>query len=1096
MSDPKPLRGVKLEAPLAGYAGRTRYTQLEYEALLANVSIGIAFTRERRFFLCNPRFAEMFGYAPGELIGMPGETVYASRESYLALGQMATPILSTGRQLDVEWEMRRKDGSSVLCRMIAKAIDPANTHQGTVWIVEDITERRRHADETARLLREHEALLSTASVGIAFVKDRRFVRVNRRYEEMYGYAPGELDGQSVAAIYPRPEDYGGAEAIYEALARGETTRRIELRRRKDGSTFWNRADGRALDPRNPHKGSVWTVEDVTEQLRAEEELQRVLAEQQALLDNVVVGIAISRSRKVVRCNRRFEEMFGFGPGEALGASWRDMYFTDEEFELRARVNAELDAGRTHTREQWLRRQDGSGFWCRLSGRAVALGDASKGHVWLIEDITERRRADEALERLLREQDAVLQNAVTGIIFVKDRRIVRCNRRFEEIFGYGAGELIDRATRFMFATDQEYERGGESLYEPVWRGETVHVERRHVRKDGTLIWCSISGRAVQPGDPSQGSVWLFDDITQEHDSEERVQRALAEQELILDNASVGIAFVRSRTIQRCNRFLEDMVGAGPGDLIGESSAVLFESQEEWEEAGRIAYSVTAPGGTYETERRFRRRDGSSFICRARGRRIDLGDPEQEWIWSFEDVTAEREADLRVQRALGELERKVAQRTAELEEAKARAQHLADHDALTGLPNRRLLEDRLTQALALSHRNRKSSAVMFVDIDRFKTINDSLGHAVGDALLRVVAGRLVDQLREGDTICRIGGDEFVVVLPEIKRSSDVAHVAHKVIEQLSQPVIVEERELLVTCSIGIAVYPEDGRDAETLIRNADAAMYHAKELGRANYQFFTEQMNQAASRRLQLENDLRRALGKDELRLHYQPIVETASGRVAGHEALARWQHPQRGVVLPVEFIQLAEETGIILKLGEWLLAEACRWATFIGIERGLQIAVNLSARQFNDPQLPRMVARALRETGLPPRLLELEITESTAMQQTDVTLRTLRKLKQLGVSIAIDDFGTGYSSLSYLGRFPVDKVKIDRSFVAEVPGNRDQGAIVSAIIALAHALQIRVVAEGVETDAQRDFLRSCGCDFIQGYLVGRPADSDSAAKEYV
>jgi diguanylate cyclase (GGDEF)-like protein len=387
-------------------------------------------------------------------------------------------------------------------------------------------------------------------------------------------------------------------------------------------------------------------------------------------------------------------------------------------------------------------------------------------------------------------------------------------------------------------------------------------------------------------------------------------------------------------------------------------------------------------------------------------------------------------------------------------------------------------------------------MFVDIDRFKTINDSLGHAVGDALLKEIASRLVKQLREGDTICRIGGDEFVVVLPEVKRSSDVAHVAQKVIQQLSTPVIVEERELVVSCSIGIAVYPDDGRDAETLIRNADAAMYHAKELGRANYQFFTDQMNQAASRRLQLESHLRRAVGKGELCLYYQPIVELRTGRVAAYEALARWQHPERGLVLPGEFVQLAEESGIILKIGEWTLREACRWSTFIGAEHGLQIAVNLSARQFNDPQLPRMVARALKETGLPPQLLELEITESTAMQQTDLTLGTLKRLKALGVSIAIDDFGTGYSSLSYLRRFPVDKVKIDRSFIAELPSDRDQGAIVSAIVALAHALQIRVVAEGVETERQREFLRSCACDFIQGYLVGHPADADTAAEDYV
>ena len=608
------------------------------------------------------------------------------------------------------------------------------------------------------------------------------------------------------------------------------------------------------------------------------------------------------------------------------------------------------------------------------------------------------------------------------------------------------------------------------------------------------------KAINPADPRQGTVWIVEDITDRKRADEEIQRLAAQSDLILDNVTAGILFARNRVIQRCNLYLEQMVGAQRGELVGNPSSALFADEADWKEASRRAFEETPPGGIHVAEARLKRADGSSFHCYMRGRRIDPGDAEQEWIWSYEDVTAEREADQRVQQALGELERKVAERTAELEEAKARAQHLADHDALTSLPNRRLLEDRLTQALALGHRNRKNTAVMFVDLDRFKTINDSLGHAVGDALLKQVAERLVKQLREGDTICRIGGDEFVVVLPEVKRSSDVAHVAQKVIEQLSQPVVVEERELVVSCSIGIAIYPDDGRDAETLIRNADAAMYHAKELGRANYQFFTEQMNQAASRRLQIENDLRRALGKGELRVHFQPIVDAASGRVAAHEALARWQHPVRGLVQPAEFIQLAEESGQILKIGEWVLAEACRWNTFIGAGShsggNLQIAVNLSARQFNDPHLPRMVARALKETGLPPRLLELEITESTAMQQTDVTLRTLKRLKALGVSIAIDDFGTGYSSLSYLRRFPVDKVKIDRSFVSEVPGNRDQGAIVSAIVALAHALQIRVVAEGVETEAQREFLRSCGCDFIQGYLVGKPVDADSAAKEYV
>ena len=318
----------------------------------------------------------------------------------------------------------------------------------------------------------------------------------------------------------------------------------------------------------------------------------------------------------------------------------------------------------------------------------------------------------------------------------------------------------------------------------------------------------------------------------------------------------------------------------------------------------------------------------------------------------------------------------------------------------------------------------------------------------------------------------------------------------IEQLSLPTAIEGRELHVTPSIGISVFPDDGRDAETLIRNADAAMYHAKEMGRANYQFFTDQMNLSASRRLALENDLRRALQKGELRVHYQPIIELKGGCVSGHEALVRWQHPSRGLVPPAEFIQVAEDTGLILKIGEWVLREACRWATFIGVDRGLQVSVNLSARQFADPRLVDTVASVLRETGLPANLLELEITESTVMQHTDVTAVTFAKLKQLGVSIAIDDFGTGYSSLAYLKRFAVDRLKIDRSFISDIPGDKDHKAIVAAVVALSHALGLKVVAEGVENEAQMEFLQTCRCDYLQGFLAGRPVDADTAAKEYV
>ncbi len=968
MNDRESIPGAGDAVPVAAYAGQTRYTLLEYEAALANASIGIAFTRDRKFFLCNPKFAEIFGWAADELIGQPGEAVYPSRESYAALGAIAVPTLSKGGQLDLEWEMKRKDGSTFLARMIAKTINRDNPAQGTVWIVEDITERKRATDELNRLLREQEAILQTASVGISFVKDRRIMRCTRRFEEMYGYDPGELIGEATLVLYPDAQHFQRIGEGYPEMARGLTFTHSTLVRRKDGTTFWARITGRAADPTQPLQGSVWLTEDITEQRRADEEIQRLVLEQQALLDNVVVGITIVRDRKVLRCNRRFEELFGMAPGEGVASSTRSMYFTDEEFERGGQNYARIDDEGSHAREHWMRRKDGSGFWCRMSGRAV-----------------------------------------------------------------------------------------------------------------------------EPGTPAKGYVWLFEDITDDKAASDRIRELAEEQELILQNATVGIAFVRNRIIQRSNRYLEQMTGHEPGTLVGQSTAVLFADREEWETSVAQAYAGTAPGQTWVSEVHFRRTDGTGFLCRNVGRRIDSGEDEQEWIWSFDDVSAERATR-------ESLERSVAERTAELQaanllleaeigerkQAELRARHLADHDALTGLPNRRILEDRLTQALALSHRNRKFSAVMFIDLDRFKAINDSLGHAVGDELLKEVAQRLVGQLRVGDTVCRIGGDEFVVVLPEITRGADAAQVAQKIMDTLSEPIVLDGRDVAVTPSIGISVFPDDGADAETLIRNADAAMYHAKQIGRCNYQFFTEQMNLATSRRVTMENELRGAVHNGELVVYYQPIVELKTGRTVMNEALLRWHHPSRGVVEPLDFIQLAEDTGLILKIGAQVLRDACAWAGKQDIEKRMPVAVNISARQFNDPRLFEMVVRTLRETGLPAKMLELEITESTLMQQTDSTLLMLGELRELGVSLAIDDFGTGYSSLAYLKRFPVDKLKIDRTFLTDVPESHDHNAIITAIIGLARALGLRVVAEGVETEAQKTFLADAGCDLIQGYLSGGPA----------
>jgi diguanylate cyclase (GGDEF)-like protein/PAS domain S-box-containing protein len=425
--------------------------------------------------------------------------------------------------------------------------------------------------------------------------------------------------------------------------------------------------------------------------------------------------------------------------------------------------------------------------------------------------------------------------------------------------------------------------------------------------------------------------------------------------------------------------------------------------------------------------------------------------------------------------------------EQRQAEERIQHMAHHDALTGLPNRALLNDRLGQAIALAQRNRELLALLFIDLDRFKTVNDSLGHPTGDSLLCAVADRLVACVRATDTVARLGGDEFVVLLTDIKQAVDSAQVAQKAVESLSQPFRVGKHVLHITPSIGICTFPHDGHDVDTLMRNADAAMYHAKEMGRNNYQFFTQSMNLITHERLELENDLRHALERGEMSLHYQPQIDLKTGAIVGFEALARWEHPQRGSVPPSEFIHVAEEAGLIHPIGEFVLGEACKQARIwhaAGFPR-LQVAVNCSAKQFRRKGMVEAVAKLLQELGLSADSLELEITESVMLQHPEQVIDWFKELTQMGLQLSLDDFGTGYSSLSYLKRFPIQKLKIDQSFVCNISHDPDDAAIVRAILAMAHSLGLEVIAEGVETAEQLAFLKSLGCDKAQGFYFSKP-----------
>jgi diguanylate cyclase (GGDEF)-like protein len=448
-----------------------------------------------------------------------------------------------------------------------------------------------------------------------------------------------------------------------------------------------------------------------------------------------------------------------------------------------------------------------------------------------------------------------------------------------------------------------------------------------------------------------------------------------------------------------------------------------------------------------------------------------------------ATEKQQAEAELRRSRDEL----LARNRQLNDLFQQVEHQAHHDGLTSLPNRSLLADRINQALLLSRRNNQQVAVLFVDLDNFKFINDSLGHDFGDELLKISAERLRGCIRANDTVARHGGDEFVIIISAAAADHFVATVATQIRETISRPVTIKGHEMSVTCSIGISIFPKDGNDAQTLLKNADVAMYRAKEMGRDNFQFYSEELNARSMARMTMERHLRRALENDEFTLHYQPKVSMSSGVITGMEALLRWRSPELGMLPPAEFIPLAEETGLIGPIGEWVLRSACAqnraWQ-----ESGLpslRVAVNISALQFKLANLAGVIARVLRETGLEAKSLELEITESAVINNVERMITTLGELKEMGIHLAMDDFGSGYASLYYLKQFPFDKLKIDRPFVEEITSNPNSSAIARTVIAMAHSLHLKVVAEGVETEGQMRYLRNHGCDEMQGYYFSRP-----------
>ena len=742
--------------------------------------------------------------------------------------------------------------------------------------------------------------------------------------------------------------------------------------------------------------------------------------------------------------------------------WANIIHPEDRRMQRHAARDALAAGSAYEIEYRIIDAGGIERWVLESGQPQGEWGSEEFRVdGIIYDISERKHDEMRIEALLTEQGAILDNVMFGVLFVRERRIVSANLRAEALFGYGEAELVGRSTEILFPGRAEYERLWLEKYPKIAAGPDTGEEIQFRRRDGSSFWLLVSGCALDSARPNEGSIWVFADITERKLAEEKLRLSATVLEHIADGVTVLDVHGRIRAI---NPAFTQITGYTEMEALGQQSSLTRPGRDD-EPFYRQMWQDLLETGFWRGERWETRKNGEAYLEWLTVSSVrDDSDQVTHYVCVFSDIT-------------------------EVKESQDKLDHLAHHDPLTALPNRLLFHDRLQHAMVRCARAGQQLAVLFIDLDRFKNVNDTLGHHVGDLLLKQVAGQLAACLREGDTLARLGGDEFIVLLEDIGGVAGATRVAAKLIAMFEQPFMVSGYELFVTGSVGISLYPQDGRDMHLLIRNADVAMYQAKARGRNNFQFYAPSMSGDGALRLRMETLLRRAIERDEIYLAYQPQVEIDSGRLIGVEALLRWNCPELGQVAPDRFIPLAEDTGLIGQLGLWVLHAACRqmvaWeAAGLAMPK---IAVNLSVRQFERGGMAATVAAVLSEAGLAPGRLQLEVTESAIMNTGDA-LQYVNDLHAIGVGLAIDDFGTGYSSLAYLKQLPVQTLKIDRSFIKDIPQDPDDEAIAIAIIQLGKSMNLSVIAEGVEREDQAAFLLRHGCNRAQGYLYGKPVPS--------
>jgi diguanylate cyclase (GGDEF)-like protein/PAS domain S-box-containing protein len=933
-------------------------------------------------------------------------------------------------------------------------------------------ETRSKDDDYLARLKESEArfraLCENAPV-IIFTLDNDgiYTYVNPTWQNILGHEPAEVIGRHYSE-FVRQDDIAHHENLCNRIQQNNETLSdvaCELVA-KDGTIFRFAMNGSPnRDDLGQVTGVVGFFRDITYRRRVEKKLraQTELAEQ--LIENAPEAIVVlSNDDRVIRINREFTRVFGYTPEEAEGRSINDLVVPEELKEEGLSLTQRTAQGERIEMETQRCHKNGTLIDVSVLGTPIRIKGDQVGIYAIYRDISARKIAEAALAESQAKYGAILDHIEEGYYEIDLKgNIIFATETTARIVGVERDYYLGR--NYAEFCDEENAKALYKAFNAIYNTglPSKHINYTVVTPDGRrkVLEASAGLMLDSQGQPI-GFRGIVRDVTTRKQAEDALRASEQRHRAVLETSPDPVMVLDlDNKVTYLNPAFTRVFGWNLEECRGkELDFVPPENRPEmWEIIEKVKHGRSFSG--LETRRLTKNGQivdvsisGAVFVD---GQSRPLGS-----VMTLQDITERKKAE---------------------EELR----YVAYHDLLTGLPNRKSFYLRLEDMVIQSRRRgeKETWALLFLDLDRFKHINDTLGHDVGDQLLQAVAQRVRSCLRDSDHMFRLGGDEFTVILTFLARGLDVAKVARKIRREVAKPYQIEGIEVFTSASIGISVYPTDGQEVEVLMKNADMAMYAAKEEG-VGYRFFTAEMNRRALERMQLESNIRRALDRDEFVLFYQPVVGEGD-RILGMEALVRWEHPELGLVPPSKFITVAEETGAIEPLGRWVLDTACRWAIRLH-QNGYQylfVTVNLSPRQFKDPDLLDSVVKTLNETGLPPTALKLEITESCVMDDPEEAIEKMKALRDMGIGFSIDDFGTGYSSLSYLKRFPIDTLKIDRSFVMESLTNRDDQEIIRTIISMAQNLRIQTVAEGVESKEQRDFLLSLGCSIMQGYYFGRP-----------